>query len=96
MTPRERGTLGAAMLGSAIVFLDGTFVNIALQRIGAELPTTLLLAPTGFDTLPADIWAATSEARFAQVAAPALFLVLVSALSLMVMLRQERSTAEPR
>lgn len=42
MTPRERGTLGAAMLGSAIVFLDGTFVNIALQRIGAELPSTLL------------------------------------------------------
>lgn len=29
------------MLGSAIVFLDGTFVNIALQRIGAELPSTL-------------------------------------------------------
>ena len=42
MTPRERGTLGSAMLGSAIVFLDGTFVNIALQRIGAELPSTLL------------------------------------------------------
>jgi len=42
MTPRERGTLGAAMLGSAIVFLDGTFVNIALQRIGAELPSTIL------------------------------------------------------
>ncbi|HEX2626503.1 MAG TPA: MFS transporter [Candidatus Limnocylindrales bacterium] len=41
MTPRERGTLGAAMLGSAIVFLDGTFVNIALQRIGAELPSSL-------------------------------------------------------
>jgi EmrB/QacA subfamily drug resistance transporter len=42
MTPRQRGILGAAMLGSAIVFLDGTFVNIALQRIGAELPSTLL------------------------------------------------------
>jgi EmrB/QacA subfamily drug resistance transporter len=42
MTSRERGTLGAAMLGSAIVFLDGTFVNIALQRIGAELPSTVL------------------------------------------------------
>jgi len=42
MTIRERGTLGAAMLGSAIVFLDGTFVNIALQRIGAELPATIL------------------------------------------------------
>src|SRR5262245_1390640 len=42
MTIRQRGILGAAMLGSAIVFLDGTFVNIALQRIGAELPSTLL------------------------------------------------------
>jgi EmrB/QacA subfamily drug resistance transporter len=41
MTSRERGTLAAAMLGSAIVFLDGTFVNIALQRIGAELPSTI-------------------------------------------------------
>ncbi|MBK8022642.1 MAG: iron ABC transporter permease [Chloroflexi bacterium] len=72
--------------GAALVFLSAM----------KELPTTLLLAPTGFDTLPADIWAATSEARFAQVAAPALFLVLVSALSLIFMLRQDRSTAEPR
>lgn len=30
------------MLGSAIVFLDGTFVYLALQRMGAELPATLL------------------------------------------------------
>jgi EmrB/QacA subfamily drug resistance transporter len=42
MTPRQRGILAAAMLGSAIVFLDGTFVNIALRRIGEELPSTLL------------------------------------------------------
>jgi EmrB/QacA subfamily drug resistance transporter len=42
MTTRERGTLGAAILGSAIVFLDGTFVGLALQRMGAELPATVL------------------------------------------------------
>lgn len=42
MTSRQRGTLGAAMLGSAIVFLDGSFVYLALQRMGAELPATLL------------------------------------------------------
>ena len=42
MTSGQRGTLGAAILGSAIVFLDGTFVYLALQRIGAELPSTIL------------------------------------------------------
>ncbi|MBI2781189.1 MAG: MFS transporter [Chloroflexi bacterium] len=42
MTSRQRGTLGAAMLGSAIVFLDGSFVYLALQRMGAELPVTLI------------------------------------------------------
>src|ERR1041385_3808612 len=42
MTTNQRGTLAAAMLGSAIVFLDGTFVALALQKIGAELPGTLL------------------------------------------------------
>ena len=42
MTTSQRGTLVAAMLGSAIVFLDGTFVALALNKIGAELPGTLM------------------------------------------------------
>ena len=42
MTTVQRGTLAAAMLGSAIVFLDGSFVYLALPRIGAELPGTIL------------------------------------------------------
>src|SRR4029078_6277553 len=42
MTRAERGTLIAAVLGSAIVFLDGTLVNIALPRIGEQLPNTIL------------------------------------------------------
>jgi EmrB/QacA subfamily drug resistance transporter len=42
MTTAQRGTLIAAILGSAIVFLDGTLVNIALPRIGEQLPSTIL------------------------------------------------------
>ena len=42
MTRAQRGTLAAAILGSAIVFLDGTLVYIALPRIGAQLTSGLL------------------------------------------------------
>src|SRR5215216_1319982 len=35
-------TLVAAILGSGIVFLDSTVVNVALPRIGEELPTIVL------------------------------------------------------
>lgn len=42
MTTTQRWTLAVAILGSAIVFLDGTIVNVALQRIGAELPATIV------------------------------------------------------
>jgi MFS family permease len=41
MTRTERWTLTAAIIGSGIVFLDGTIVNLALKAIG-ELPTTFL------------------------------------------------------
>lgn len=36
----KRWTLIAAVLGSSIVFLDSTVVNVALPRIGRELPST--------------------------------------------------------
>lgn len=42
MTIRQRGTLAAAILGSAIVFLDGTLVYLALPRIGVQLTSTFL------------------------------------------------------
>jgi EmrB/QacA subfamily drug resistance transporter len=38
VTSTQRGALGAAILGSATVFLDGTVVNLALPRIGSSLP----------------------------------------------------------
>ena len=42
MTSSSRGALAAAIIGSAIVFLDGTIVNIALPRIGATLPAVAI------------------------------------------------------
>src|SRR6184192_2064135 len=42
MTTQKRWTLVAAILGSGIVFLDSTIVNVALPRIGADLRSGLL------------------------------------------------------
>lgn len=39
---RRFGTLLAVILGSAIVFLDGTIVNVAIETIGRELPATIV------------------------------------------------------
>jgi len=39
---QKRGTMVAVVLGSACVFLDTSVVNLALPRIGAELPSGLL------------------------------------------------------
>jgi len=54
--------------GAALVFLT----------VLKELPVTLLLSPTGFDTLATDIWNATDAGRFGQAAAPALVLIGMS------------------
>lgn len=42
MQTRQRWTMVAAILGSSIVFLDGTVVNVALPKIGKELPATVI------------------------------------------------------
>ena len=42
MTSSQRWTMLAAILGSSMVFLDGTVMNLALPRIGEELPATLV------------------------------------------------------
>lgn len=58
-----------------------------------ELPATLLLSPTGFDTLATHIWSTVTEGMFTQAALPALVLVAASSASLWWLLRQE--TEEP-
>src|SRR5437588_12290599 len=39
---QKRWILGAAVLGSGIVFLDSTVVNVAMPKIGQELPRLFL------------------------------------------------------
>ena len=66
--------------GAALVFL------LTMK----ELPATLILSPIGFSTLATSIWAAASEAFFAQAAAPALLLILVSSIPLAFLMLRER------
>jgi iron(III) transport system permease protein len=63
---------GSILAGAALVFLS----------VMKELPATLLLRPTEFDTLPVRIWSATEELFFTQASFAALALVAVSALPL--------------
>ncbi len=71
------------------VFAGGTLVFLLTMK---ELPATLILSPLGFNTLATEIWSASSEAFFAQAAAPALTLVAISALVMvMLMLRDRRA-----
>jgi iron(III) transport system permease protein len=64
-----------AITGGALVFLTAM----------KELPATLLLAPTGYDTLAVRVWSATREAFFARAAAPALLLILLGSVPLAVL-----------
>lgn len=66
--------------GAAMVFLTTM----------KELPATLLLSPLGFSTLATSVWSSISEAFFAQAAAPALLLVLVSSLPLAFFMKSEK------
>jgi iron(III) transport system permease protein len=55
-----------------------------------ELPATLLLRPTGFNTLAVDVWSLTAELRYAQAAAPALVLLVAAAGPMYLLLSRSR------
>ncbi|WP_255194540.1 ABC transporter permease [Natronobeatus ordinarius] len=65
--------------GAALVFLTTM----------KELPATLLLRPTGFDTLVTHIWRAEQAAYMSHAAVPAFVILLVSGVSMWIILRQE-------
>ena len=67
------------LMGMALVFLV----------VMKELPATLILGPLGFKTLATSIWNASSEAFFAQAAAPALVLIMLSSLPMAFFVTQE-------
>ena len=67
-----------ALAGAALVFLT----------VMKELPATLLLRPTGFETLATRVWSWTSAGRLSQAAAPALLLVVLCAVPLYLLARR--------
>ena len=69
-------------MGAALVFL------ITMK----ELPATLILGPLGFKTLATAVWSASSEAFFAQAAAPALMLILMSSVPMAFLVIRERQS----
>lgn len=65
--------------GAALVFLTTM----------KELPVTLILRPSGFDTIVTQIWRAQEAAVYQHAALPALLLIGISGLSMLVLLAQE-------
>jgi iron(III) transport system permease protein len=88
-----RRPLGVLLSVTAPLLAPGMLAGGALVFLTAikELPTTLLLGPSGFPTLATLVWSATSEAMFTRAAAPALVLLLISALAMAIMVAQERA-----
>ena len=70
----------AILSGAALVFL----------AIVKELPMALILGPIGFETLATEIWSATSEGFYARAAGPAAILLVLSAATVAVLLREEQ------
>ncbi|WP_276261405.1 ABC transporter permease [Haloglomus litoreum] len=68
------------LAGAALVFLTTM----------KELPATLILRPTGFETLVSYIWLVQGAGYYGRAAIPALTLIAVSACSMAVILAQER------
>ena len=65
--------------GAALLFLEAM----------RELPATLMLAPTGFETLATYLWRVYEAGIFGRAALPALLLLVLSALGLAIVLAGE-------
>jgi iron(III) transport system permease protein len=64
--------------------IAGLLVFVEVMK---ELPATLLLRPTGGDTLAIAVWQATAESLYETAALPALLIVLVGLLPVAAMIR---------
>ena len=59
-----------------------------------ELPATLMLRPTGFETLATEMWSYTSISKFSEAAPYALFLVLIAAIPTFLINRPDRNQSD--
>ena len=93
-----RGPLGAIRSVTVPLARPGVTAGAALVflTVMKELPVTLLLKPTGFETLSTAIWSATGSGRYAQAAAPALALIAVSAMPTILLVARDRDQPHRR
>ena len=70
------------------IFASAAMVFLLTMK---ELPATLILGPTGFDTLATSIWSASSEAFFTQTAASSLILVAAAGIPTAWLVLREHS-----
>ncbi len=87
-----RGPVGVTLSITAPLVRPGILAGATLVYIAAikELPSMLLLAPTGFRTMATEIWALTNLSAFEAAAVPSLVLLAVSAPVLALFLGRER------
>ncbi|MFC7186858.1 ABC transporter permease [Halorubrum yunnanense] len=72
-------TRSGIVAGAALVFLTTM----------KELPVTLILRPSGFETIVTQIWRAQADALYQYAVVPTLILLVISGLSMVVILAQE-------
>ena len=68
-------------LGTTLVFLTAM----------KELPATLMLRPTGFETLATQIWSSASISRFNEAAPYALILLIIAAIPTFILSRPDKA-----
>ena len=90
---RSLGRSQANVMGTVTIPLmaGGLIAGCALVFLTAikELPATLILGPTGFETLATEIWSATGRGFFEGAAIPSLILLAVSAVPLYLLTARE-------
>lgn len=102
ISPRMEEASRSLGLGAGRTFLSVTMplaktgllagAALVMLTIMKELPATLLLSPTGFKTLATQVWTGAESASFSYSAAPALILVVISAISVTIILSQDKGS----
>jgi iron(III) transport system permease protein len=85
----SRGTLRRVTVPLAFPGIGAGALLIFLTVV-KELPMTLLLRPTGMETLATEVWTASNTSAFGRAAAPAMLLMLVSVVPALVLLNRAR------
>ncbi|MDF3042788.1 MAG: binding-protein-dependent transport system inner rane component, partial [Thermomicrobiales bacterium] len=87
-----RSQVGAVASVTVPLARPGILAGAALVLLTAmkELPVTLLLSPTGWDTLAVEVWTAANDAAYGEAAAPALILIAVAAVPMLLLAPRDR------